>query len=69
MVIIFILSMIVINLFLDSDSKYGFTVELTAQEYTLIPKTITRNMNYFTPNKKNDNVSIDRIIKNQNLCG
>ena len=38
-----------------------------AQEYTSIPKIITRNINYFILNRINDNVSIDRIIKNHNM--
>jgi len=49
--------------------KYGFTVWLMAQECTSIPKIITRNINYFILNRINDNVSIDRIIKNHNLYG
>ena len=48
---------------------FGFSVWLMAQEYTSIPKIITRNINYFILNKINDNVSIDRIIKNLNVCG
>jgi len=59
----------VINPFLISGRKYGFTVWLMAQEYTSIPKIITRNINYFILNKINDNVSVDRIIKNHNMYG
>ena len=40
-----------------------------AQEYCSVPKIITRNINYFILNKINDNVSIDRIIKNHNIYG
>ncbi len=40
-----------------------------AQEYTSIPKIITRNVNYLILNKINDNVSIDIIIKNHNIYG
>ena len=58
-----------INPFLISGRKYGFTVWLMAQEYTSIPKIITRNINYFILNKKNDSVSYDRIIKNHNMYG
>ena len=36
-----------INPFLISGRKYAFTVWLMAQEYTSIPKIITRNINYF----------------------
>ena len=38
-----------------------------AQEYTSIPKIITRNINYFILNKINDNVSIGRMIKHHNI--
>jgi len=58
-----------INPFLISGRKYGFTVWLMGQEYTSIPKIITRNINYFILNRINDNISIDRIIKNHNLYG
>jgi len=56
-----------INPFLISGRKYGFTVWLMAQEYTSIPKIITRNINYFILNRINDNIIITRsyeIIKN-----
>ena len=38
-----------------------------AQEYVSIAKVITRNIQYFLLYKINDNVSIDRIIKNHNM--
>jgi hypothetical protein len=38
-----------------------------AQEYTSVPKIITRNISYFILNRINDNVSIDIIIKNHDL--
>jgi hypothetical protein len=40
-----------------------------AQEYTSIPKVITRNIDYFILNKINDAISVNRIIKNHNLYG
>jgi len=58
-----------INPYLISGRKFGFSVWLMAQEYTSIPKIITRNINYFILNKINDNVSVDRIIKNHNMYG
>ena len=53
--------------YLISGRKYGFSVWLMAQEYTSIPKVITRNIQYFLLYKINDGVSIDRIIKNHNI--
>lgn len=55
-----------INSYLISGRKFGFTVYLMAQEYVSISKVITRNINYFLIYKINDNVSIDRIIRNHN---
>ncbi len=40
-----------------------------AQEYTSIPKIITRNINHFILNRIYANVSIDRIIKIHNYYG
>ena len=56
-----------INPYLISGRKYGFTVWLMAQEYVSIAKVITRNIQYFLLYKINDNVSVDRIIKNHNM--
>ena len=58
-----------INSYLISGRKFGFTVWLMAQEYVSISKVITRNINYFLLYKINDNVSIDRMIKNHNADG
>lgn len=58
--------MIKINEYLISGRKFGFTCWLMAQNYISVPKIITRNVNYFILFKLNDNVSIDRIIKNHN---
>jgi hypothetical protein len=38
-----------------------------AQNYTQIPKTVVRNINYFILFKLNDNFSIDNIIRNHNI--
>jgi hypothetical protein len=38
-----------------------------AQNYVEVHKTIVRNLNYIIMFKLNDNVSIDRIIKNHNI--
>ena len=38
-----------------------------AQNYTSVPKIITRNLNYIILFKLNDNVSINNIIKNHNI--
>ena len=40
-----------------------------AQNYTSVPKIITRNINYLIIFKLNDNVSINTIIKNHNIIG
>ena len=40
-----------------------------AQNYTSIPKVITRNLHYIILFKLNDNVSINNIIKNHNING
>ena len=56
-----------INEYLTAGRKFGFTVFLLAQNYVSVPKTITRNINYFIIFKLNDNVSINNIIKNHNI--
>lgn len=56
-----------INDYLISGRKFGFTVWLMAQNYVEVNKTIVRNLNYIIMFKLNDNVSIDRIIKNHNI--
>ena len=56
-----------INDYLISGRKIGFTVWLMAQNYVEVNKTIVRNLNYIIMFKLNDNVSIDRIIKNHNI--
>ena len=59
--------LIKIQEYLTAGRKFGFTVFLLAQNYVSVPKTITRNINYFIIFKLNDNVSINNIIKNHNV--
>lgn len=47
--------------------KKGFTCWFMAQNYTQIPKNISRNANYIIVFKLNDNTSINNIIKNHNI--
>ena len=47
--------------------KKGFTCWFLAQNYTQIPKNISRNANYIIIFKLNDNTSINNIIKNHNI--
>lgn len=56
-----------ISEYLTAGRKYGFTCWLQAQNYVSVPKSITRNINYFIIFKLNDNVSINNIIKNHNV--
>jgi len=56
-----------INEYLTAGRKYGYTVFLMAQNYISVPKTITRNINYFIIFKLNDNVSLSTILKNHNI--
>jgi hypothetical protein len=56
-----------IESYLKSSRKFGFTVILMAQNYTAVPKNITRNISYFIMFKLNDNVSINCIIRNHNI--
>ena len=50
-----------------SSRKYGFTVVYMTQEYTSVPKVISRNCNYILCFKINDKVSIKRMISNHGL--
>lgn len=52
-----------------SSRKYGFTVVYMAQEYTSVPKIISRNCNYIFCFKINDKISIKRMISNHGLSG
>ena len=55
-----------INEFLTSGRKFGFTCYCMAQNYTSIPKIISRNSHYFIVFRLNDNTSINNIIRNHN---
>ena len=59
--------MVKINEYLIAGRKHGFSVWLMSQNYTSVQKIITRNIQYIITFKLNDNVSIDRIIKNHNV--
>jgi hypothetical protein len=52
-----------------SSRKFGFTCVFISQNYTSIPKVISRNCNYILLFKINDKVSIKRIISNHSLSG
>ena len=52
-----------------SSRKFGFTCVFISQNYTSIPKVISRNCNYIFLFKINDKVSIKRIISNHSLSG
>ena len=58
-----------INEYLKSARKFGITVWLMSQNYTSIPKKIVRNIHYYIMFRLNDNVSINKIIKNHNING
>ena len=55
-----------INEFLTSGRKFGFTCFVMGQNYTSIPKIITRNSHYFIMFRLGDNTSINNIIRNHN---
>lgn len=52
-----------------SSRKFGFTTVFISQNYTSVPKVISRNCNYIFIFKINDKVSIKRIISNHSLSG
>ena len=56
-----------INEFLTSGRKFGFSVFCMAQNYTSIPKIISRNTHYFIVFRLNDNTFINNIIRNHNI--
>ena len=56
-----------INEYFTGGRKHGFTVVCMAQNYISIPKTITRNCQYFIMFKLNDNTTINNIIRNHNI--
>lgn len=53
--------------YLTAGRKSGFTCWLMAQNYTSVPKIITRNCHYFILFKLNDNTTINNIIRNHNI--
>jgi hypothetical protein len=59
--------LIKINEFLTAGRKKQFTCFCMAQNYVSVPKTITRNCNYFILFKLNDNNTINNIIRNHNI--
>ena len=55
-----------INEYLKAGRKFGFSCWVLGQNYTSIPKTITRNCQYFIIFKQNDNATLNNIIRNHN---
>jgi len=53
--------------YLISGRKKKWSVYLNAQNYTDVPKTITRNCHYFLIFKQNDNTTINNMLKNHNV--
>jgi hypothetical protein len=56
-----------INEYFTGGRKSGWTVVCMAQNYVSIPKTISRNCQYFLLFKLNDNTTINNIIRNHNI--
>ena len=56
-----------VNEYFTGGRKHSFTVVCMAQNYTSIPKVISRNCQYFIVFKLNDNISINNIIRNHNI--
>ena len=56
-----------INEYFTGGRKHGFTVIALVQNYTSVPKVITRNCQYFWVFKLNDNTTINNIIRNHNI--
>ena len=50
-----------------SSRKFGFTCIFVSQNYTSVPKIISRNCNYIFVFRINDKISIKRIISNHSL--
>lgn len=53
--------------YLKAGRKFGFSCWCLAQNYTSIPKPISRNCQYFIIYKQNDNATLSNIIKNHNI--
>ena len=56
-----------INEYFTGGRKSGWTVVCMAQNYVSVPKTISRNCQYFIVFKLNDNTTINNIIRNHNI--
>ena len=56
-----------INEYFTGGRKAGFTVWAMAQNYTSVPKIVTRNANYFILFKLNDTTTVNNILKNHNI--
>ena len=56
-----------INEYFTGGRKHSFTVVALCQNYTSVPKVITRNCQYFLLFKLNDNTTINNIIRNHNI--
>ena len=56
-----------INEYFTGGRKHSFTVVALCQNYTSVPKVITRNCQYFLLFKLNDNTTISNIIRNHNI--
>ena len=55
-----------INEYFKAGRKFGFSCWACGQNYTSIPKNITRNCQYFIIFKQNDNITLNNIIRNHN---
>jgi len=56
-----------INEYFTGGRKAGFTVVALCQNYTSVPKVITRNCQYFVIFRLNDNTTLNNIIRNHNI--
>ena len=56
-----------INEYFTGGRKSGWSVICMAQNYTSLPKIVTRNCQYFIVFKLNDNTTINNIIRNHNI--
>jgi len=56
-----------INEYFTGGRKAGFTVVVLCQNYTSVPKVITRNCQYFILFRLNDNTTLNNIIRNHNI--
>lgn len=56
-----------INKYFISSRKYGFTTFALSQDFTSLPKIISRNINYYILFKINDNISLSHILRTHNI--